>query len=96
MGQPPALVVDDLELDAPDRVPLLLLDPMALLRPAAASLAALSEQTEPTGLISVMPQPCSTWTPCSSSKASIIDGGAAAPPTTARSSVDSFLPVSLR
>ena len=44
----------------------------------------------PSGLISVMPQACSTSTPYSISNASIIAGGAAEPPITAYFTVESL------
>ena len=48
--------------------------------------------TVPTGLISVMPQPCMTVTPYFVSKVSIMAWGAAEPPTRRRSSRGGFLP----
>jgi hypothetical protein len=48
----------------------------------------LSVHSVPSGLISVMPQACSTSTPYCSRKASIMAGGQAEPPMTVRLSVE--------
>jgi hypothetical protein len=56
-------------------------------------MPSFSELTVPTGLISVMPQPCSTVTPCPSRNARIMDSGTAAPPMTVRSRLSSVLPL---
>src|SRR5262249_797237 len=51
---------------------------------------ALSVPTVPTGLISVMPQACSTWTPYFSWNSLIIAGGQADPPITVRFMVENL------
>ena len=60
-----------------------------------ASLSApvclpLNVATVPSGLISVMPQACSTLTPKSSWNVRIIAGGQAEPPITVARSVENF------
>ncbi len=48
--------------------------------------------TVPIGLVSVMPQPWRSSTPCLSRNASIMARGTAAPPTSERCSLSSRLP----
>ena len=50
----------------------------------------MSVLTEPSGLVSVMPQACSTSTPNSSRKVSIMAGGQAEPPITVRFRVENL------
>ncbi len=57
-----AVVVDDLHVDAEHRAALLGLHRDALLGAERQVLAASACTTVPTGLISVMPQACSTCT----------------------------------
>ena len=56
-------------------------------------MPARSVPTVPIGLVSVMPQPCSTSTPCFCSKSRIMLSGTAEPPTSVRFSVFSFTPL---
>jgi len=75
--------------------------PCLTLRAKASSRVApagsgLIDPTEPSGLISVMPQAWRTSTPYSSSKAWIIDGGQAEPPMTTALSVERRLPCERR
>ena len=58
-----AVVADDLHVDAEDRAALLGLHRHALARRRALRACGLSVHTVPSGLISVMPQACSTCTP---------------------------------
>src|SRR5512139_723973 len=54
---------------------------------------ALNVHAVPSGLISVMPQAWSTWTPYFCSKSLIIAGGQAEPPITVRFMVENFRPL---
>ena len=58
-----AVLADDLHVDAEDRAALLGLHRHALVGAQRQRACGLSVQTVPSGLISVMPQACSTSTP---------------------------------